>query len=276
MMNSLKSLTLAAVAVSAVCAFAEPQGGQPSGKMVKIGDKLVPVEKIRESVRRASERKTGGRIRRANSASGWFILVNAAKDIPVETLNAVLAVIEKRAKVMTKTVAADGCKSADAKAAIAKAGGKLGVLLVSEVGAPSLVVAPEDGWAVVNTTALAAGNPAPDVLQSRIRKELLRAFAFVAGGAYAARGDFLMRDVKTPQDLDGLRMEDFGIDLLRRFEEGIPSYGITPWHETTYLRACQEGWAPAPTNDAQRAIWEKVHAIPDKPMTIKYDPKIDK
>jgi len=27
---------------------------------------------------------------------------------------------------------------------------------------------------------------------------------------------------------------------------------------------------PAPTNDVQKAIWEKVHAIPDKPITIEY------
>ena len=44
----------------------------------------------------------------------------------------------------------------------------------------------------------------------------------------------------------------------------------------TYKRACREGWAPTPTNDVQRAIWEKVHAIPDKPLTIEFDPKIDK
>ena len=38
----------------------------------------------------------------------------------------------------------------------------------------------------------------------------------------------------------------------------------------------EEGWSPSPTNDVQRAIWEKVHAIPDKPLTIEFDPKIDK
>ena len=28
----------------------------------------------------------------------------------------------------------------------------------------------------------------------------------------------------------------------------------------TYRQACIEGWAPAPTNDVQKAIWEKVHS----------------
>lgn len=29
---------------------------------------------------------------------------------------------------------------------------------------------------------------------------------------------------------------------------------------TTYLQAVKEGWAPAPTNDIQRAVWDKVKA----------------
>ena len=36
------------------------------------------------------------------------------------------------------------------------------------------------------------------------------------------------------------------------------------------------GWAPQPTNEVQRAIWDKVHAIPDKPLTIEFNPKKDK
>ena len=41
----------------------------------------------------------------------------------------------------------------------------------------------------------------------------------------------------------------------------------------TYRQACQEGWAPAPKNDEQKAIWNQVHAIPDKPIKIEFDPK---
>ena len=39
--------------------------------------------------------------------------------------------------------------------------------------------------------------------------------------------------------------------------------------------------APKPTfssalYDVQRAIWKEVHSIPDKPITIEFDPKKDK
>ena len=36
--------------------------------------------------------------------------------------------------------------------------------------------------------------------------------------------------------------------------------GFAPYRRTTYKRACKEGWAPAPTNDFQRAVWEKIKA----------------
>ena len=48
--------------------------------------------------------------------------------------------------------------------------------------------------------------------------------------------------------------------------------GITPYRRTTYREACQEGWAPQPTNDVQKAIWEQVKADkergPTNPITI--------
>ena len=33
--------------------------------------------------------------------------------------------------------------------------------------------------------------------------------------------------------------------------------GIKPARMTTYRKAVEEGWAPAPTNDFQKAIWEE-------------------
>ena len=48
---------------------------------------------------------------------------------------------------------------------------------------------------------------------------------------------------------------------------------MTETKASTYRKACQEGWALAPTNDVQKAIWKEVHSIPDKPMTIEYKPK---
>lgn len=271
----MKRLLMVAFAIAACAVMAEgtdEKPAAPAGRMVKIGDKLVPIEKVRESVRKASLKKTGGRVRRKGSADGWFVVVNAAgAKADGESIQRALNVIDRRAKVQTKWTTAESCGAGEAKGLIAKAGGRLGVVIVSEPGASALVVAPEDGWAVVNVDTLAAGGADEAAVKARMRKELLRAFAFVAGGAYGAKGDFMMRDVASPKDLDALKIEDFGVELMRKFEETVSRYGIRPWHEVTYLKACQEGWAPQPTNEFQQAIWNDVHQLPSKPIKIEFD-----
>ena len=40
----------------------------------------------------------------------------------------------------------------------------------------------------------------------------------------------------------------------------LPQMGIPQIRRVSYKNACEEGWAPAPTNEFQKAIWEKVKA----------------
>ena len=63
------------------------------------------------------------------------------------------------------------------------------------------------------------------------------------------------------------------MDMVKRAEKYMEKCGVTPLRIATYRQACREGWAPAPTNDVQKAIWDKVHAIPKSPMKIEFDPK---
>jgi hypothetical protein len=77
-------------------------------------------------------------------------------------------------------------------------------------------------------------------------------------------------------DLDKITDLDVAMDTYVAVCQSFDSIGIVPSEYGTYQDACEMGIAPAPTNDIQRAIWEKVHAIPDKPITINFDPKKDK
>lgn len=49
-------------------------------------------------------------------------------------------------------------------------------------------------------------------------------------------------------------------DKFAAFAKHLSDFGVKPRKMATYKRACQEGWAPAPTNDIQKAIWEKAKA----------------
>lgn len=136
------------------------------------------------------------------------------------------------------------CAAAEA----ARAGaGALRVTVVDDAAAPALLVAPDEGWARVNVAPLAAG-AADDVAAARLRKELLRAFGFLMAGEHA---------VAAPADLDKIGEPVLSAEALMRAVRHARDLGMEPPRRATYRRAAQEGWAPAPTNDVQRAIAEK-------------------
>ena len=257
-------IVILAVAV-ALGAFAD---GAPAPK------KKISPEKLRETIRKVQAKKTGGIVRKEGSAKGTFVVVNAQRRVSESDLAPVAETLGQWMHVQAKVVSAEAgsVDAKAAKAAISKAGGVLGVAVVEGDG-PTLLVAPEDGWALVDAAALAKDGADAKTLAARVRKEALRAFAFVSGGAYMARGEPLMRDVKSVKDLDAVASEQFGIDMVVHVRESAAFYGLTPWQQATYLKACEQGWAPAPTNEYQKAIWDKVHEMPTEPIKIKPEMK---
>lgn len=77
-------------------------------------------------------------------------------------------------------------------------------------------------------------------------------------------------------DLEVLPNEHIPVDVTIRMNQHTEKFGIPPAIMKPYKIACQEGWAPQPTNDIQRTIWNQAHQVPDKPITIEFDPKKDK
>ena len=235
--------------------------------------KKISPEKLRETIRKVQARKTGGIIRKDGSARGLFVVLNAQGRVPAEAIAPVAAALDKSILVQAKVVSveAQAVVAGKAKDAITAAGGILGVAIV-DGGGPALLVAPEEGWAIVDVGALEKDKPDATTLAARVRKEALRAFAFVGGGAYVARGEPLMRDIRSAKELDAVNIEQFGIEEIVHMRESVTRYGLVPWHQATYKKACEEGWAPAPTNEFQKAIWEQAKADkergPTNPITI--------
>ena len=220
------------------------------------------------------ERKSGGIIRKQNSAKGAVLIVNAQGRVSRKDLDAALRHIDETVHPILEYRDAKDIKAANPKADIERLGGKVGVVIVDVPDAPALTVAPEEGWAIVNVRALAVDNPPVEVLATRTRKELLRAFALACGCSFMARGQIVVREgLHTAKDLDTIPIEEYGVDVLMTLGRSLPSYGVMPWIETTYKKACQEGWAPAPTNDVQKAIWDRVHELPTEPIKIKPEAK---
>jgi len=145
------------------------------------------------------------------------------------------------------------------KANSALADKKVGVVIVvcESSTLPSLLVAPEARWAIVNVSALISDKPADEVLASRAEKEILRAFGYVGGAANSKFEGCAMSPIYNPKDLDGLKTAAISPAPLPSIYKTLNVLGITPIKYVTYKVACEEGWAPMPTNSFQKAIWEE-------------------
>ena len=141
-----------------------------------------------------------------------------------------------------------------------------------EAGIP-LIVMPDNASAIVNVKALSADNPSRDVLDSRVCKELWRGLIYTIGGGNTYVQQCVMKQVSSLAELDALPSKTACPDAFMRVTESAKVLGIQPVRRVTYRQACKEGWAPAPTNDVQSAIWNETRQLPTKPITIDFDPK---
>ena len=133
--------------------------------------------------------------------------------------------------------------------------------------APVLLIAPEIPWAGINLGALAADNPKPDVLKARLNKELWRAFMFTCGAANSKMQPCVMRPIFGIKDLDSNSVAIPCPESLPRIMETAKLLGIGFSQTCTYKQACIEGWAPAPTNNIQKVIWEEVRSEKERGPT---------
>lgn len=128
---------------------------------------------------------------------------------------------------------------------------------------------PDDNTCIVNVAGLNRQNDSQKkVLNARTAKEVARALCFACGAGSSKHTESLMGSQKTVEDLDFMVEARYPMDVLSRMRTYLNSIGVTPEIKVPYIRACREGWAPAPTNEYQRAIWDKVHAMPTAPIKI--------
>lgn len=215
--------------------------------------------------RRKTIAELGGIV--AMAPTGRVIRVaNAQKRVPEDVLKATAEVMQG-ALGLPIVVSAGGsdARPGDNTAAV--------VVLADRGDAPRVLVAPEEGWAAVNTEALAADGATGTNYELRVTKEMWRALAIMLGASDSMFQPCLLAPVHSLADLDGLGCNVPSPEPFGKMVRNARALGCQPAHRATYKRACQEGWAPAPTNDVQRAIWEQVKADkergPSNPITIK-------
>ena len=234
-----------------------------------------PVKKMsRAEMEAAKYAATGGMIVKPGTPKGRICFLNAQRLLPESEIRAAIAVL-KGGSMRFAVDVEDVTPSSDFAALKASAKAAAAVIVVADDITPGLLAAPEDGWAVVNIKRLEQGLKTPAAKEKffapRCRKELLRGFAAAAGGFGSSYQNNIM-NVSKIEDLD-LCDEFFPYDKYGVISKHLISLGLVPEQRVPYRKAVMDGWAPAPTNDVQKAVWDKVHAMPTEPIKIKPETK---
>ena len=249
-----KLTILAAILATTLCA-AEQSGKSPA-----------PTSK--KNIREAVYRHTGGKLKAPGEQQGKIVWVNAQSTAHGEWVESVATYFADMIHVQIDV------ETGTFKFPDAEVRGNATLYIVDDATMPTILHAPESRWTMVNVSRLADGDGSkPAFFEARVKKELARGFCLLAGTQKSNYPQSLLGSVTKPSDLDEFPNYELPIDIPARFHEYLAGFGIKPYRLTTYRKACQEGWAPAPTNEIQKAIWDEIHALPANPIKIKPETK---
>lgn len=248
----MKTLIVIALAALSVTTLAAEETKEPTAK-----------KSNKEIMDHIAMKRYGGKIRQPNSERGEIVFVNTQKTVDASVLVKAMEKLERQFRYIVKV----SDKDVDASAS------RLVVRLEDLDRKERVLLAPESYWVSVNVKSLAADNPPKAILADRFEKEVRRAFAFVCGGTCGTEPGGICRMVNSLSDLDAIPGLDFALDIEARIVNNMNETEVKPYRIAKYSEAVQEGWAPAPTNEFQKAIWDKVHAVPATPIKIEFDPK---
>ena len=256
------------IAVIAALAAAQALAGAQVTNTVNIS-RLSREE--RAKLREVFYQYEGGHVGKPGTKAGAIVYINAQKRAAEEVIREQMSEINRRLNYDMKLIEGSFTfPSPELK-------GEANLFIVDDPALPSLLAAPENRWVLVNVAGLAAGaGEKPQFFKARVKKELTRGFCLLAGAQDSGFKMSLTGCKTRPEQLDTHADCRLPVDVVKRFAPYLEGYGIRPEKRVSYRKACEEGWAPPPTNDVQRAIWKDVHTIPDKPITIEFDPKKDK
>lgn len=236
--------------------------------MISLANAKGKTENVRPSPEKVQEgqmRIFGGFIPDRRKQSGLVYVVNSQAEADSNLVDSALARFTELVHVDFKRV------QGEFSFPNPRIQGEATLFLVDMPEFPMSMVAPESRWALMNVAPLKSEKKA--FFEARVKKETFRVLSYLLGVAGSKYQQCITGCVTKAEDLDDILEVKMPLEFEQRFERYLPGLGIVPWEKVSYKKACQEGWAPAPTNEYQKAIWDKVHTIPTNPLKIEFDPK---
>ena len=243
--------------------------------MVALADNVDPERRAKMMAKRAERLAAAGGLVTKPAAGNYARIVSMQKAVPlsyvkevVRQFNTGLNINIEVSEMPPEATPFDSVKKV---MGMPKTG--VALVIVENSGLPTILSAMEDGWAILEIGKLDDDMPPKEVYDMRIRKEINRAFAQAFGAGLSMNKPCVMEPAYTLPQLDAIKFPVISPEAMNKMMDACYKRKIEPLKVATYRQACIDGWAPPPTNDVQKAIWDKVHAVPATPMKIEYDPK---
>ena len=278
----MKTLIAVTVMAVSVAACAEAKTSEIDVKVAEIAKKAEAAAKpkmTRAEIENRPEvlKKTGGFV--DSPAAGTAIVVvdaRAKSGGAPDQFATVYRDLSKMLVTVEKTPLKEGtCPVTLAAERLAAHKAAFAMVVIDEEKYSGLMVFPEDRLVVVNAAKYKEGTD-PVRREERVIKELWRGLGFVSGIGYAPFKNDVFQPVYTIPELDALEYQVMQPMNFQKMYGMMAKYGIKRARHIPYRLACMEGWAAQPTNEYQKAIWEQVHKLPEKPIKIEYNEKRDK
>ena len=213
---------------------------------------------------------TGGMIERPGTGS--VAIVNVQKRIPEELVEAQSDYLRSVAHVAVERKNRTEFSLARVDEMRKELDSPIALFIVDDSGLPMSLIALEGCWGVLNIAQIMADSPSEETAKTRFQREFVRVTSVLFSGCCSQYKGGAMHTVTKAADLDKLFSDRYTFDYVQGMAKHLPNLGITQFTRTIYKKACEEGWAPPPTNDYQKAIWERVKADkergPTNPITI--------
>lgn len=249
-------VALASSAQQSAATARKPMLG-PDGKPVRVLNK--------EKLLAAQMKRFGGFVKDVREQRGKVVVVNAQDAAKVEWLKAVVADFEEMGKYAIET------QKGEFKFPKPTVVGEASLFVVDDPALPMSLVAPESRWAMVNIAPLKTEKVA--FFEARVKKEMTRGMANLLGAGDSQYPMCLNGCITKAEDLDQFTSTKLPVDLIARIKKYPAGYGITPYKKATYRQSVHDGWGAQPTNEFQKAIWDEIHTLPTKPITIEPEKK---
>ena len=227
-----------------------------TGKPWTPGSKFT-IEQLKARDERVLK-KTGGFLQQP--AEGPLALLLDAREKPTATIDEVARLYRLATKLdidVAREPQGEARPLAFARERMARTAPLLLVAIVDDDDLPALSVFPEERIGIVNARRLKGGDD-PSAPEMRVSKEVWRAIGFIGGLGFSPAENDMMQPYYTLEEIDASRYPFIQPMNMARMQKFWTRFGVKRARRIPYRVAVKEGWAPAPTNDYQRAVWDEV------------------